>query len=63
MSEAELKDRVSELNAKLSLAVEQRNSFAKNFHEVSRVPHQERREIIEDCDRELEQVGTRIPNT
>lgn len=57
-----LKDRVFEerikiLNARLAKAVEQRDRFAKNYHEVSRVPYQERREILKDCDLELEQAG------
>lgn len=51
-----LEQRIKILNARLEKAIEQRNRFAKNYHEVSRVPHQERREIIEDCDLELEQI-------
>lgn len=57
-----LKDRVYEerikiLQARLDKAIEQRDRFAKNYHGVSRIPYQEQREIIEDCDAELEQAG------
>lgn len=57
-----LKDRVYEerikiLQARLDKAIEQRDRFAKNFHGLSRVPYQEQREIIEDCNADIEQAG------
>lgn len=57
-----LKDRVYEerikiLQLKLDKAIEQRDRFAKNYHEVARIPWQERREIIEDCDSDIERAG------
>ena len=52
-----LNERIRILKARLDVATEQRNRFAKNYHEVSKIPHQERREIILDCDAEIERAG------
>lgn len=51
------KERIKILQAKFDKSLEQRDHFAGRYHEVARIPHQERREIIEDCDREIELAG------
>lgn len=52
-----LLERIKILQARLDLAVQQRDRFASNYHEVTRIPHQERREIMEDCDDEILRAG------
>lgn len=54
--EDELKERVKILQAQLELAIQQRNGFAKNYHEVCKIPFQERYEVIQDCDQEIEEL-------
>lgn len=57
-----LNERIRILNSKLEKAIEQRDGFAKNYHEVSKVPYQERHEIMRDCDEEISAAG-RIDNS
>lgn len=57
-----LKERVFEarirlLQARLEVAVRQRDNFAQKFHEVTKTPYQERREDIVDCDAEIDRAG------
>lgn len=44
------------LQAKLNLAVQQRNGFITNYHTVMRMPFKERSEIIDDCNQDLEKL-------
>lgn len=58
-----LKDRVFEeririLQARLEVAIRQRDGFAENYHAVTKTPYQERREILEDCNAEIERAGS-----
>ena len=57
LTERVLNERIRILQARLDKAVEQRDRFAKNYHEVTRVPHQERHEIINECDSEIDRAG------
>ena len=57
LTERVLNERIRILQARLTKATEQRDRFAKNYHEVTKVPHQERYEIINDCDFEIEWAG------
>lgn len=58
MSEAELTEEVRKLRVKLEIAIQQRDGFARNYHDVTRVPFQERHEIIEDCNAEIERIDS-----
>lgn len=49
-----LKMRIRQLEARLDLAIKQRDGFAANYHAVMRVPFQERNEIIEECNADIE---------
>jgi hypothetical protein len=49
--------RIQLLRSRLKLAIEQRNGFAEKFFFTNKTPYQERREIIEDCDRDIESIG------
>lgn len=53
LKERVLNERIRMLSAKLEVAIKQRDGFAKNYHEVCKVPYQERREIMEECDGEI----------
>lgn len=57
LTERVLLERIRILSERLDAAIEQRDGFARCFHDVTRVPHQERHEIIRDCDREIERIG------
>jgi hypothetical protein len=45
------------LRAKLNLAIEQRDRFMKQLHEIRRIPHAERYEILTDYDQDLEKLN------
>lgn len=49
--------RIRILNAKLDLAIRQRDVFMNGYHAVSKIPHTERKEILNDCDNELEKLN------
>lgn len=57
LRERVLLERIRVLQAKFDVVLEQRNGFARNYHEVCKIPFQERREILEDCDTEIERAG------
>lgn len=58
LKERVLNERIRILQAKLEVALRQRDGFAENYHAVTKTPFQERREILEDCDAEIERVGS-----
>lgn len=51
-------ERIRMLQEKFSIAVRQRDGFAENYHAVTKTPFQERREILQDCDAEIERAGS-----
>lgn len=57
LKERVLNERIRILNAKLELTTKQRDGFANNYHEVCKIPYQERREIMEECDEQIERAG------
>lgn len=58
LKERVLNERIRILQAKLEVALRQRDGFAENYHAITKIPFQERREILEDCDAEIERVGS-----
>ena len=54
-------ERIRILKAQLEIALRQRDVFAENYHSLVRTPHQERHEIIEDCNLELEDAKLALP--
>jgi hypothetical protein len=56
LTERVLNEKVKILKAQLEIALKQRDGFAKNYHSVCKIPFQERREILSECDAEIEQV-------
>lgn len=57
LKERVFNERIRILQAKLEKAIEQRDRFARNYHRVARIPHQECRENLRDCDHEIESAG------
>jgi hypothetical protein len=57
LKERVLNERIRMLHAKLEVALRQRDGFAENLHAVTKIPYQERREILEDCNAEIERAG------
>lgn len=51
---------IRQLRAQLDLAIKQRDGFMDNYHAVLKVPFQERRETIEECNTELEKIEESI---
>ena len=48
---------ICRLRSKLELALAQRDNFARNYHQLARIPHQEQHEIMVDCDAEISKLG------
>lgn len=51
-------ERIRMLQSKLEVVIRQRDGFAENYHAVTKTPWQERREILEDCNAEIERAGS-----
>lgn len=58
LKERVLNERIRMLQSKLEVALRQRDGFAENYHAVTKTPFQERREILEDCDAEIERAAS-----
>lgn len=50
-------ERIKQWQAKFTLAIKQRDAYAQKFFNVARVPHAERKELIEDDNRDIEQLS------
>jgi len=51
------KDVIRILRAQLNLAKSQRDSYIENYHRLKRSSHHETREDVEDCDKQIENLG------
>ncbi len=51
-----LKERVRILKAQLELSIQQRDRFMKSYHVAARIPFAERREILTECNEDMEKL-------
>lgn len=58
LRERVLEEQVRVLRAKYEIVQRQRDNFVEKFHHVTKTPYEERREIVDDLDREIETAGT-----
>lgn len=49
--------RIKVLNAKLDLAIKQRNNFMESYHHIMRVPFAERADVMQSRDEDLDKLN------
>jgi hypothetical protein len=53
-----VKARIELLRARLNLVIKQRDNFTRKYFDVAKIPYHERKEIVEEINREFESAGS-----